>query len=265
MGDIASLIAQYGIPPVIIGAILYVLVRWFLWRFEKKSEEKEAASKAEREEAERQKEIKLQEIEKQKEAARQQAEIERDRQLLEVVKELIQGPKHTVEEQKENRRINQFIVKQLDCLIKEGADRAYMFSFHNGGMDVLGRGFLKMSMTEEDVGPNIVPIMARYQNMPRMLFPHLYEQLDEHDFYNVSNPEVIKEDDPFTYQFMIEHNVKSAMFRAIKREDGLMVGFIGMEYITHECVDYKTAGKNIDKKVNRIIGALVGQEIIKEG
>ena len=135
-----------------------------------------------------------------------------------------------------------------------------MFSFHNGGTDVLGRGFLKMSMTEEDVDTNVVPIMARYQNMPRMLFPKLYEQLDENDFYNVENVQNIKSSDPFTYQFMIEHGATMAMFRAIKREDGLMIGFVGMEYIHSVCEDIKEAGKNIDKKVNRIMGALLGQE-----
>ena len=260
MGEIVGLIAQYGIVPVVIGAVILIIIRFMLARLERKRDEKENEAKAERERAEAEKEIRLQEIEKEKEKARQKADLERDRQLLELIKEMIQGPKHTVEEQRENRRINQFIVRQLGCLIKEGADRAYMFSFHNGGTDVLGRGFLKMSMTEEDVGSNVAPIMSRYQNMPRMLFPNLYEKLDENDFYNVTDLDTIKEDDPFTYQFMTEHGAKCAMFRAIKREDGLMVGFIGMEYITSECNNYKAAGKNIDKKVNRIMGALLGQE-----
>ena len=260
MGEIMGLIAQYGLVPVIVGAIVYIAVLITMKRSErKKAQDEREAKLREREEADKA-ELEKQKIEQKKEEARLKAETERDNQLIETFKELIQGPKHTVEEQKENKRINQFIVRQLDCLIKEGADRAYMFSFHNGGTDVLGRGFLKMSMTEEDVDPNIVPIMARYQNMPRMLFPKLYEQLDEYDFYNVDDAESIKDKDPFTYQFMIEHGAKAAMFRAIKREDGLMVGFVGMEYIHKSCENPKEASKNIDKKVNRIMGALLGQE-----
>ena len=239
MGDIWSAIAQYGIAPVIIGVILYLLVLWQTKSSERKQRQQE----------------------EQAEIKRRQQEIDRENKLIQTFKELLQEPKHTVEEQRANRRINEFIVKQLDCLIKEsGADRAYMFSFHNGGKDVLGRGFLKMSMTEEDVGDDISPIMTKYQNMPRMLFPKLYEQLDERDAYNVEITEDIKRSDPFTYQFMMEHGAKQAMFRAIKQEDGLMIGFLGVEYIVKECEDKKKVGKNIDKKVNRIIGALLGQK-----
>ena len=260
MGEIMGLIAQYGLVPVIVGAIVYIAVLVTIKRIDAKKQKQEADARLQEQEQADNAKLEEQRIEKEKEKARLEAEAKRDQQLIEAFKDLIQGPKHTVEEQKENKRINQCIVRQLDCLIKEGADRAYMFSFHNGGMDVLGRGFLKMSMTEEDVDSNVVPIMARYQNMPRMLFPKLYEQLDENDFYNVEDVNAIQREDPFTYQFMIEHGAKAAMFRAIKREDGLMIGFVGMEYIHRTCADSKAAGKNIDKKVNRIIGALLGQE-----
>ena len=258
MGDIFGAISQYGPAVVIIGVIIYVIIMIVNARIESKKKAQEAAERLQREQLEAEEKRRAEEM-------RDKRETEMEAHFVEVVKELIQGPKHTVEEQRENRRINQFVVRQLDCLVKEGADRAYVFSFHNGGTDVLGRGFLKMSMTEEDVGTNIVPIMAKYQNMPRMLFPHLYEQLDEHDCYNVDDVETIKEDDPFTYQFLIEHCAKSAMFRAIKREDGLMVGFVGMEYIYNTCQDAKAAGRNIDKKANRIMGALLGQEITTGG
>ena len=187
MGDIFSAISQYGPAVVIIGVIIYLGIIIVKAIIESKKNAQKAAEKLNEERLKADEKLKAEEMEKQRET-------EREEHLVEVIKELIQGPKHTVEEQRENRRINQFVVRQLDCLIKEGADRAYVFSFHNGGTDVLGRGFLKMSMTEEDVGTNIVPIMAKYQNMPRMLFPHLYEQLDEHDFYNVDNVESIKEE-----------------------------------------------------------------------
>lgn len=252
MGEIADLIAQYGFWTVLGTAVVFILIvgatKFFEWRKEKR-EKKDAEDKERARAAE----------EAAKEEARQKAEKEKNQQMMDFLRDLIKGPKHTVEEQKQNREINQFIVKQLGCLVREGADRAYMFSFHNGGNDVLGRGFLKMSMTAEDIGTNIVPIMARYQNMPRMLFPKLYEKLVKQSTYDVMDVESIKTDDPFTYQFMIEHGAHSAIFRAIKRDDGLMIGFIGMEYIHGECVDLAAAHKNIEKKVNRTMGALLGQ------
>jgi hypothetical protein len=251
MGEIIHAIAQYGIVPTVIGALIYLLFLLHSRRQELKREKEDAENERKRS---------AQEAEN--ERRRKELDIENQKHLINAFTELLKDfkePKHTVEEQRENRNTNEFVARQLNCLIEEGCDRAYMFSFHNGGKDVLGRGFLKMSMTQEAVDEDVVPIMIKYQNMPRMLFPKLYEQLDEKDYYNIDDLESIKKTDPFTYQFMIEHGAKIAMFRAIKREDGLMVGFVGMEYINSTCEDKKKAGKNIDKKVNRIIGALLGQ------
>lgn len=39
-----------------------------------------------------------------------------------------------------------------------------------------------------------------------------------------------------------------------------MLGFIAMEYINRGCEDIKKARRNIDKKTNRIVGALLGTE-----
>lgn len=248
MLDIIKFVSEYGILPVLIGVLLYILLRMSIKASKRKDKaEEEAAKEAEKKnEAER-------------EAARRQQDIERDEKLFKMVKELIQPP-HTVEEQNKDLKRNTFINQQLECLVNEGADRAYMFMFHNGGVDVLGRGFLKMSMSLEVIGENMTPIMSKYLNMPRMLFPVLYNELNKQDFYNVDDIEEIKKKDPFTYQFLKEHGAHTAMFRAIKRADGLVIGFIGMEYISKDCEDFKKAGKNIDKKVNRIMGALLGQD-----
>lgn len=247
MGDIWGAIAQYGIWPVVVGVILYLLIFWQNKRAESKRKTEENTAKL----AENDQKIKAEE-------RRRQQELEFETKIIGMIKNILE-PTHTAEEQNQNRHVNHFIVKQLECLVERGADRSYMFQFHNGGKDMLGRGFLKMSMMQEAIGQDIKSIMVKYQNAPRMMFPKLYDALDTDNYYDISNVDEIKEKDPFTYQFMIEHGVKSALFRAIKREDGLMIGFIGMEYMTKECPDMKSAGKLIDKKVNRIIGAMLGQ------
>ena len=249
MGDVWSAIAQYGIVPVVVGVVLYLLIYFQQKRAERKKTAQENEAK------------RLEEEQRQDyEAKRREQELAFETKVLEMVREIIDGPKHTAEEQSKNKRLNQFIISQLDCLVEKGADRAYMFQFHNGGKDMLGKGFLKMSMMQESIGKDIKSIMVKYQNAPRMLFPKLYDKLDVDNYYDVKNVEDIKEKDPFTYQFMIEHGVKSALFRSIKREDGLMIGFIGTEYIYEECKDMKAAGKLIDRKVNRIIGAMLGHD-----
>ena len=248
MLDFIKFTAEYGILPVVVGVILYIV----FVAYTKSSKRKDEAERQAQKEIEKENEAK-------REAARKQQDIERDEKLFQMVKELVQPP-HTVEEQDKDLKRNTFINQQLECLVNEGADRAYMFMFHNGGVDVLGRGFLKMSMSLEVIGENMTPIMGKYLNMPRMLFPVLYNELNKQDAYNVDNVEDIKKKDPFTYQFLKEHNAHTALFRVIKRADGLVIGFVGMEYIAKNCDDFKKAGKNIDKKVNRIMGALLGQD-----
>lgn len=125
---------------------------------------------------------------------------------------------------------------------------------------MLGRGYLKMSLANESIVDGIPRIMLKYQNVPRMMFPKLYGALADQGYYDIQDAEEIKSSDPFTYQFMIEHGVKSALFRSIKDESGLMLGFICAEYISDVCSDMKTARKLIDKKVNRIIGAMLGHD-----
>ena len=219
MGDIIKFISEYGILHVLIGVLIYILLLMYM----KSSKRKDKAEEAAQKEEEKQNELK-------REMERKKADSERDAKMFDMIKDLIH-PTHTVEEQTNDLKRNTFIGQQLECLINEGADRAYMFTFHNGGVDVLGRGFLKMSMSQEAIAENIAPIMAKYLNMPRMLFPTLYNELNKQDAYNVDNIEDIKKKDPFTYQFLVEHGAHTAMFRAIKREDGLVIGFVGMEYI----------------------------------
>lgn len=250
-GEIFSAIAQYGLGPVIVGVILYLVITLTNKHAEKKRAAQEELDKRE-----------LVRIENEKEIERQRLEVEKEERFMKMVKDIVVqtiNPPHTVEEQDKSRKSNQFISKQLDCLVAEGADRAYVFSFHNGGRDLLGNGFLKMSMTQESLGEDIAPIMNVYQSMPRMLFPKLYEILEKNDFYNVDDVEDIKEKDQHTYQFLIQHGVKTALFRPIKNEAGMMLGFVGMEYSHKTCEDKKKACRNIDKKTNRIIGALLGQ------
>ena len=250
MVEILELMSRYGIWTVVVGVLLYLL---FVGH-SKAEARKDAAAQQAQKEQEKQKE-------EEREIERRKQECEKDERMFRMIKELLR-PEHTVEEQNSDLQRSTFIIKQLNCLITEGADRAYMFTFHNGGTDVLGRGFLKMSMSQEAIADNIVPIMPKYINMPRTLFPTLYNQLNGKDSYNVYNVEEIKKDDPFTYQFLIEHGAHAALFRAIKKEDGLVIGFIGMEYISRNCEDIKKANKNIEKKVNRIMGALLGQDRI---
>ena len=122
----------------------------------------------------------------------------------------------------------------------------------------MGNGLMKMSMVVESIGSN-KPIMPHYQAMPRALFPVVYNKLDEAGAYYVTNRDEIEKDDAMTYQFLLEHNAKAALFRAVRREDGLLVGFVGVEY-NEGVTDLHKAKVSLDKKLNRVVGILLGAD-----
>ena len=252
MNEIGQLVAQYGLVPAIMIVLMYLLIIWYQKHAEKKRIEAEAKKEQEKIAAEAK-----------ANAEREQRENERDLKILSMFKEaMIESvhPKHTVEEQEEGRRINGLIDHELGCLVEKGSTRAYLFSFHNGGSDMIGRGYLKMSLTDECVRPGCTPIMQQYQNIPRGLFPKLYNVLENAEYYDVTDVELIENEDPMTYSFLKEHGAASAFFRPIKRSDGLMLGFVGTEF-DHAITEHEelaTARRRIDAKANRIIGALLG-------
>lgn len=174
---------------------------------------------------------------------------------------MVQNTVHSKEEEEDNRKVNAFIDSQLKCLLsEEKANRAYMFTYHNGGRDITGRGFQKMSITQEVVDFNTVPIMGSYQNVPRAMFPTLFKTLVSQDVYYIEDIEGIKETDPMSYQMFLTHGVKSALINAVKTMNGIVVGFIVLEYSSSSCQDFSKAKKTLEKKALRISGALINKE-----
>lgn len=244
-GGFFEAIQTYGVLTVIIGFVLFAVWEAIKSRIEINEKKEEKALK-----------IKEEDAREKRETERARLYTERYEKLVNTVADIIQrGPVHTVEEQEEDRAIHETVQKYLDCLVREGADRAFYFTFHNGGKDAVGRGLLKMSMFSESVARG-QHIISNFQNVPRSMLPTAYRWLDEKGDYYVRNVEDINEKDQIVYNFMNGHGAKSAMFRAIKREDGLMLGYIGVEFNTLD-YDFEKQKKNLCKKADRIAGALL--------
>jgi len=180
-------------------------------------------------------------------------------ELKEIVAEVKKPAAHTVEDEACNHAINEYIDSQLACILRETkADRALFFSYHNGGTDILGRGFQKMSITNEQDSSWTRPVMGDFQNIPRTMFSVLFKNLAKQNLYCIMNLEDIKDEDGASYQLFMSHNVKQVLCQALKTEDGLMVGFIVAEFITTECEDLNRAKEILNRKSLRITGALLG-------
>lgn len=244
-GSFFEAIQTYGILTVVIGFILFAVWEAIKSRIEINEKKEERALK-----------IKEEDAREKRETERSELEAKRYEKLVNIIVEVVQrGPVHTVEEQEKDREIHETVQHYLDCLVKEGADRAFYFTFHNGGKDAMGRGLLKMSMFSESVARGM-HIISGFQNVPRSMLPVVYKKLDENGDYYIKNVEDIKDVDQIVYNFMKGHGAKSAMFRVIKRDDGLMLGYVGVEFNTLD-YDFEKQKKNLCKKADRIAGAML--------
>lgn len=234
--EILNYIVQYGVYPVLMAALIIVFI------FTGKNNKKNANPSSDE--------------------TFTKEDIASLRQDMAELKAIIKnGPEHTVEDEEKNRKLNDYIENQLQCLIDElGVNRAYMFSYHNGGRDIMGRGFQKMSIMNEMVDSITPSVMSKYQNVPRTMFPTLFKKLKAEDVYYIENIEDIKTQDPMSYQMFLDHGAKSIFIQAIKRSDGLMIGFIVMEYVNNTCADFSKAQKDLEKKTLRITGALLASD-----
>ena len=180
-------------------------------------------------------------------------------ELREIVEWVKKPAIHTVQDEECNHAINEYIDQQLSCIIRETkADRALFFSYHNGGADILGRGFQKMSITNEQDNSWTSPVMGDFQNIPRTMFSILFKNLAKRNFYCIMDLNDIKEEDGASYQLFKSHNAKQIMCQALKTEDGLMVGFIVAEFITIDCDDLNKVKEVLNRKSLRITWALLG-------
>ena len=133
MIDIINTAAQYGIIPCIMLVVLYLI-------------DKHNKNKAN----ERDKEL----------------DIEKETSLISSIESIIKAARdveHTPEDEDSKTRLNNYIANQLGCLIEKGANRAYLFSYHNGAKDLLGKGYTKMSIILEQVDMTCQSIMKEFK------------------------------------------------------------------------------------------------------
>lgn len=245
MAETINLIIQYGVYPVMMAVLIIVFLC-----ISKKNTEKNNEENA-------QNNLQIMQLAV-KEGMKDFGDSFKS-ELREIVEEVKKPAIHTVQDEESNHAINEYIDQQLACIIRETkADRALFFSYHNGGTDILGRGFQKMSITNEQDNSWTSPVMGEFQNIPRTMFSILFKNLAKRNFYCIMDLNDIKEEDGASYQLFKSHNAKQIMCQALKTEAGLMVGFIVAEFITTNCDDLNKVKEILNRKSLRITGALLG-------
>ena len=131
-------------------------------------------------------------------------------------------PKKYDEDVAIDKEINSVLNKLKDSL---NPTRTYLVTFHNGGKDLSGLSFLKMSMRNEVTAPNIKPLQPEFQGIFRNTFSYLCNEITEKGQCYVEDREDIKEIDSSLYDFMNIRDIYSLYGKAIINNDGHIIRF----------------------------------------
>ncbi len=113
-----------------------------------------------------------------------------------------------------------------------------------------------MSIMAEYVDSVTVPIMTSYNSISRGIFPILVQNIEEDKHYYIPDIEVIKENDPMTYQGFKSRGTKSAFIQAIRSTSDLTLGFMILEFSINVPQDIPKLERALRDRAIKISGAL---------
>lgn len=129
------------------------------------------------------------------------------------------------------------ISAQINQLLREflnecGADRAYLFQYHNGGHAVNGLDFVKCSNTHEVVSRGTKPQITGLQNLPVAMF-HMWNQrvVGRSALACADVGCLAEEGDNTSYEMLKMQGIKSIYVVGVYDLAGVVpLGFVGVDY-----------------------------------
>lgn len=157
----------------------------------------------------------------------------RDEEFKQLFNALIDKEPHVLTE-KEDRLAKQ-IDKSITAELQEITNtlqptRTLLVRYHNGGKDMNGLSFLKLSVTNECVNIGVRPVINEYQGQFRSSINEVCSEIDRVGYMNIPNREIIKNKDRGTYDLMVAKNTRSSYSYALRNNTGYIIGFISLIY-----------------------------------
>ena len=117
------------------------------------------------------------------------------------------------------------------------ASRAYVFSYHNGGENVLGQSFSKVSCTHEVVALGVKPQISWLQQMPKTLVHAFTRMVDSGiGVFCPCIEECFLETDASTYQTLLHQGIKSCYCVGLYSDARAPIGFLGVDFCDNKTV-----------------------------
>jgi hypothetical protein len=181
-------------------------------------------------------------------------QIMHDEEIAQLLKQALQQQLNIHDDDQENTYMNIKIDEMLNQLLLEtAADRALLFIYHNGGKDINGRSFQRMSCVNEAVKPGLIPLQTQYQNFFRTFLMCVYNSLIKCNYFYMDDVEEIKTKDPATYYYFQSRGSKCVYIIGIKNDQCETMGFLSIS-AAQPIHDLAQAKKELQEVVYKIEG-----------
>ncbi|MGM5482317.1 MAG: hypothetical protein ACQESF_02540 [Nanobdellota archaeon] len=152
------------------------------------------------------------------------------------------------------------INQALDSMIaKYYLDRAWIFEYHNGGSNLAGIPFTKMSCTHERLSVGTKSFCTTCQNIPAGMLAWMNQKILSKNFVSMNVAKDI--DDYNLQQICYSRGTKHVVATGIFDFKGKIIGFVGGEFCRTEINDDDVDG--IKATLMKISGITVA-EVLKE-
>lgn len=190
----------------------------------------------------------------------------RDAEFKQLFDAVINKETHILTEDED--RVAKQIEKSITAELQEITNtlqptRTLLVRYHNGGKDMNGVSFLKLSVTNECTNRGVAPVMKEYQNQFRSSINEVCFEIDKNGFMNIPSKDAIKEKDRGTYDLMVAKHVRSTYNYALRNATGYIIGFISIIYYEDNAIieDIDTIKQVMSDKATEISTLLS----VKEG
>ena len=145
---------------------------------------------------------------------------------------------HNEEEDEKMKVVENGIDNLLDKLIEcIQADRVFLVRYHNGGKDLSGNSFLKMSITNEKTEIGVKGIIRDFKDQFRSSFSWLINSLETNEMVKIKDTSTLQEIDTNLYQFFQIRKVKMFYGIVVRSEKNIAIGYIGIEYLSYKKIN----------------------------
>lgn len=132
-------------------------------------------------------------------------------------------------DQSKNNQVYIILEKLLTSL---GADSVSLFEYHNGGLNMKGTNFQKLSCTNQVVKNGISPTQTYFQNLFQSTFQFIVTELQQKGECFIPNIEDIKTQYYHTYKHLCSYGINSSYNMCLK-DDNIIIGFLQVNYINN--------------------------------